>query len=303
MATDRLRAWQLVAACAVAAVLTAGCGGSGTPAPTNPASGLTAPQRAALLEAQQWSMSLDPREQAAATQRYLTLRAGLAADCMRSRGFRYVPYTPAAPAGNTTAEALPARIGFGISTTIDQSAARGPGGAAAPVADPNAAVRGQLSAPDRTRYDRALPECLHQAQQKAGLPPGMVVLTGDTGAAIDEALHQANADPRVAAAATAWSACMTAAGFAAARRSDLLADLAKRATPFRAAYLAAQRAQPGRTVRLADILDPRQRHDLAVLQHDEIRAAAADQRCDTGLSKITSRVFQERFRALVEGHR
>jgi hypothetical protein len=106
---------------------------------------------------------------------------------------------------------------------------------------------------------------------------------------------------RVARVTRIWAACMRAAGLTAASRPELLAGIEQRAKPFRDiynAYLAAQPSRGGEPTHLTDVLDPRQRQDLATLQQYELRAAAADRRCDHGLKEITYKVFQEKLDAL-----
>jgi hypothetical protein len=283
----------IAVAASVVAVVASGCaGGSGREAaPTTPASTrLTAQQRAALAEAQRESR--DP-QQAAKLKRYQQRYDQVVTECMRRAGFRYVP-PPPLPGANRSPGSPPwdpSRYGFGISTLIDaqaQQASRSPATA-------------QISPSERAAHNRAAADCMRTAQDQLGLPPGTVVVDADLTALTDEARRQADADPRVLRVTARWAACMGAAGITATGRSELLAELDQRAKPFRDAYSAAQAAQDaagGETVRLADILGPQQRQELAVLQRFEVRAAVADRGCDHGLKDLTFTVFQEKLDAL-----
>jgi len=278
---------MVLGACAIA-VLGSGCtAGSGGNAAPHARAGttLTAEQRAALAAAQR--ASRDPR-QAAELARYRQGYDRYVTDCMRRAGFRYVPPPPEPARSPGTPPWDPNRYGFGISTLIDAQARLAP----APGAPP------KLSPAERAAHNHAAAQCMQAAQHALGLPPGTVVVDADLSAITDEARRQAAADPRVVRLIRIWSACMQAAGVPAASRSDLLAEIDRRAAPFRDAYRAAVAARPDPAPLLTDILDAAQRQRLAALQRFELRAAAADRRCDHGLKDLTFTVFQEKLNAL-----
>jgi hypothetical protein len=284
-----MRPARLIAAGGSAiAILVPGCAaGSGHTAPstaTNASTRLTAEQRSALAEAQR--RSKEPG-QAAAMKRYQQQFERFVTDCMRQAGFRYVP-PPPDPRGPSDGPPWDAtRFGFGISTLID-AAVQLP-------APAGAAPKATLDPAERAAHNRAAGECNRKAQQRLGLPPGMVVVDADLTAITDEARRQADRDPRVVRLITAWAGCMRAAGIVTAGRTEMLDQIKKQAQPFRDIYLAAQAGHEGAPIRLTDLLTADQRQDLAGLQRFELRAAAADRRCDHGLKATTYRVFQEKL--------
>jgi hypothetical protein len=281
-----------VAASAVAVVVSGCAGGSGREAAPTTQAGtrLTAEQRATLAKAQRESR--DP-QLAAKLRRYQQRYEQAATECMQRAGFRYVPPPPIPganrPDGNPPWD--PRRYGFGISTLIDTQAQAARSAATAPAAP--------VAPSQRAAHNRAAADCFRRAQDQLGLPPGTAVVNVDLTAIDDEARRQADADLRVVRMTKLWAACMRSAGVAATDRSQLLAEIGQRAKPFKAAYRAAAEAPGGDTVRLVDILSPQQRQDLAILQRFEVRAAAADRRCDHGLKDLTFTVFQEKLDALI----
>jgi hypothetical protein len=282
----------IAVAVSVVAVVASGCaGGSGREAAPTTQAGtrLTAEQRAALAAAQRESR--DPQH-AAKLKRYQQRYEQVVTECMRRAGFRYVPPPPPPDANRPPGSPPwdPRRYGFGISTLIDAQAQAARSAATAPAA--------RISPTERAAHNRAAADCFRTAQDQLGLPPGTVVTNADLTAIDDEARRQADADPRVLRLTTLWAACMRSAGITATGRSELLAELSRRAKPFKDAYRAAAEAPGGDTVRLVDILSPQQRQELAVLQQFEVRAAAADRRCDHGLKDLTFKVFQEKLDTL-----
>jgi hypothetical protein len=285
-----VRPAQLIAVVAsVVTVLVSGCaaGSGGNAAPSGRASAtLTAGQRAALAEAQR--RSRDPRH-AAEVKRYRQKYEQLVTDCMRQAGFRYVPPPPepSRPSDGPPWDAN--RFGFGISTLID---------AQAQLSAADAAPIAGVPPSERAAHNRAAAECMRKVQERLGPQPGTVAVDVDLTGITDEARRQANTDPRVVRLTNVWAACMRAAGITAAGRPELLAEIETKAKPFRDAYLAARAGREGEPTRLIDILDPQQRQDLSALQRFELRAAAADRRCDNGLKAAAYKVFQEKLNAL-----
>jgi hypothetical protein len=273
----------------VVAMLVSGCGAGsgGNAAPSGKRSTtLTREQQAALAEAQR--KSRDPR-QAAELKSYQQKYEQLVTDCMRQAGFRYVP-PPPEPSQPDSPPWDPNRFGFGISTLIDAQAQLASSADTAPNA--------KVSRSERAAHNRAAAECMRQAQERLGSPPGMVMVAGDLTGITDEARRQASTEPRVMRLTNVWAACMQTAGITAASRPELLAEIGQRAMPFRDSYLAAQAGREGEPIRLVDVLNPQQQKDLATLLQFELRAAAADRRCDNGLKETTYKVVQEKLNAL-----
>lgn len=154
----------------------------------------------------------------------------LVRDCMKAKGFTYVPVDPAARqaalvgSAGLSEEDFEKQYGYGITTLYERRRQQAAGG-------PNQAIRGALSASERTAYDRALVGENRDATFADAIDTGdFTRLGGCTRQATEQAFGGAEvlrsvqsklddldtrilADPRMVKAVTSWSTCMRASGF------------------------------------------------------------------------------------------
>jgi hypothetical protein len=148
-----------IAAVACLPLLAAGCGGSD--------------DDTASAGTQQAATGGSIEDQLGFTRRGIAAASGKVensiAACMKAEGFDYVPVDPVAQQAaltgraNMSDEEYEKQFGYGITTLY---------GRATPQSDPNAKIRAQLGAADRSAYDRAL---------SGGKPEQTFVLAVDTG--------------------------------------------------------------------------------------------------------------------------
>jgi hypothetical protein len=148
-----------IAAIACLPLVAAGCGGS------NDDTASTGTQRAATGGSVEDQLGFTRRGVAAASAK---VENSIAA-CMKADGFEYVPVDPVAQQAALTGKAsmtdeeYEKQFGYGITTLYGRGTEQ---------SDPNAKIRSQLGAADRSAYDRAL---------SGGKPEQTFVLAVDTG--------------------------------------------------------------------------------------------------------------------------
>jgi hypothetical protein len=219
------RSGWLVAA-GVAVALVAGCGGSSGNASKSPATNSN--------EAVEAAVGLDPIDM----QRRQLQVEGLIADCMKAKGFDYVPLDPTAAAlpGASPGQVVIVQglsedefrnlYGYGRTTLYDAKA----GATKGLIENPNAKIRDALSPADQAAYDKALTGgssagtfafavdegdfstlggCNKEAAEKV-FGSGQALEEVQT--ALDEIDTRVAADKRFLEAVRNWSTCMNDAG-------------------------------------------------------------------------------------------
>jgi hypothetical protein len=263
-------------------------------------------------------------------------------ECMRAEGFEYIAQDPSVdPTGLSDLNALPpdefaAQYGYGI-TTIDREAAIDQ----AREADPNTAIFDGLSDAARRQYfeaengataaaakfgepapsdaeAEARPGCRPQAeeavfgsQEKPPLPADLETVRREIEALDD----QVRSDPRVDAAAAAWSDCMTAAGHPElVHPDDVQPEIARRWWQLYGLELPDGLLEPGDDPgpggirpgvpgpRAVDGQEP-DPAALAELRQYEVDVAVADLGCRPAYDDVVREVRDEVERAFIEDHR
>jgi hypothetical protein len=208
----------------------------------------------------------------------------LTTECMADLGLPYQP-VPDAPPAIPDADLEPVdwaeRWGFGVSTSVDV-----PPAAPAPLADPNAAWAASLPAPAAARYRAALygtPDGAAEGCQRAASDEVLGLrdrLLAPLAPALADLETRVAADPGTAAAVAAWRRCVELAwpGWTAPARRTAGSVLIERFT--------------------AALADVRDRADLARVQADERRVAAAVARCELDYVGARARItapYEARF--------
>lgn len=222
-------------------------------------------------------------------------------ECMTALGWEYTAVAPGSNGGGGVIDVgggdmdeFAATSGYGISTTMGDGSlaivgggsvgATGAGGGS----DPNAQYVESLSPEDQEAYYGDLyGDPPADANADAIDPMAMGGCYGEASDAVygenafdqlsnqfEEVAARAEADPRVAEAFTAWSACMAEAGYTYAKPMETFDDFFTR--------LQALGQEP----------DPAA---LQALQEEEIATATADRACakETDLDRIQQEVFEE----------
>jgi hypothetical protein len=295
-----MRTFRLLAPFGAAAVLAvAGCSGDTDREPTA--------VEASIIDgmAQAPSEDADPAETEAA-------RNEMVAACMAEADLEYLG-RPEAPSQiewlGLTPEQFGAQYGFGHTTTIDLA----PGYQASVIAamEEYQASLEALPESERERYRPRELDCLEESYAEFGFPEnGSVYLPNDS--PIHEYTAQAAeataADPRLAAAAEAWSACMLEQGYDFDDRDEMGLPLQEEGAAFAQTYATQGQAliDAGRTwedLSATDVLDAEQLAALEALQQRELDIYAADQHCiDQGhdLDAVYSEVYDEQLAELIE---
>ena len=150
-------------------------------------------------------------------------------DCMKAQGFEYTPVDPTAQqaalsgVAGLSEEDFEKQFGYGITTLYEKRRAN--------TGDPNTAIRGKLTATERTAYDKALYGQFADATFAVAMDTGEISRLGgctkeateqvfggaevlsDLIAKLDELEARMLADPRLIKAIVDWSECMRQAGF------------------------------------------------------------------------------------------
>jgi hypothetical protein len=240
-------------------------------------------------------------------------------DCMKARGFEYVPVDPLAQhaavlgSDRLTDDEFLREFGYGISTLWGRGRA---------AADPNARIRRSLSAAERKAYDRALwgdnvgvtvtaaidtgdftrlGGCTRVATEKA---LGGAALLTELQSELDHLEERILQDQRMVRAIRAWSRCMARKGYdfddPEEIDSVLFARMEKIVGPLPGQF--ATGPVPGEKPR------PYDRAALARLQRDEVAIARADAACERAhITPVEERVappyaneFRREHRTLTE---
>jgi hypothetical protein len=229
---------------------------------------------------------------------------GLIRECMRTKGFDYVPVDPTAQhtalvgSANMSKEDFEKQYGYGITTLYERRRQQAASGA-------NAAIRAALSESDRVVYDRTLlgdnldasfaealnsgdfsrlGGCTKEAVDKAY---GGAQVLEDLKAKLDQLDERVRADPRFVKAIGEWSVCMRAAGYDLTDPNQVDSVLTER--------LQAIVGPPG------GISDTYDKDALATLQRDEVTMVAADLACEAKhLTSVDEKVRAEYEKAFRE---
>jgi hypothetical protein len=206
---------------------------------------------------------------------------GIAA-CMRSRGFKYMPYIP-----RTIVDHQPtADQGYFISgPLLDDWHQIYPNVELVIAQNPNGEIRSRLSAEDQQGYDKALNGILRESlspiptDQMGCVSLAQLKLYGGDGefppamlAAIESISSDIRSDQVYISAVAAWSACVAKQGFRARERSELMSQFSDDV----AAALGAKDIGNGVTLSNGK---PSQRA-LGKIFERERAAAAADVKCE-----------------------
>ena len=240
----------------------------------------------------------------AGIQRRQTKVENLIRDCMKVKGFDYSPIDPAAQraalvgSATLTEEDFEKQFGYGITTLYEQRRREASTG-------PNADYRTSLSVNQRPAYDSAL------YGKNVGTTFATAVDTGDfadLGGCTKEATDQAfggvetlttlqtkldeldariEADPRVAAANKAWSACMGEAGYKNLVKPDEVDGVLEE----KLEDIVGPAIRPGVGGAAAADYDKK---DLADLQRYEVAIVKADIECEEEhIEKVEEKVRKE----------
>jgi len=224
-------------------------------------------------------------------------------DCMKTKGFEYVPVDPVAQQADLVGqtglsdEDFAAQYGYGLTTLYEQRKRLGGG--------PNAAYRASLAPTDQAAYDRTLYGDDVSATFSVALDTGdysrLGGCTKDATNAVfggidilqslqdklDELDGRIAADPRMTDAIAKWSACMRDAGFDLPEPDQVDVVLL--------AKLEAIVGPPGNETADYD------KAALAALQKEEVTMVAADMKCEEQhISPVEEKVRAEYERTFRE---
>jgi hypothetical protein len=222
-------------------------------------------------------------------------------ECMRTKGFDYLPVDPTAQqtalvgSANMSKQDFEKQYGYGITTLYERRRQQAASGA-------NASIRAALSESDRAVYDRTLlgdnldasfaealnsgdfsrlGGCTKEAVDKAY---GGAQVLQDLKAKLDQLDERVRADPRIVKAIGEWSVCMRAAAYDLADPNQVDSVLTERL-----------QALVGPTANAAGSASGTYDKDaLAALQRDEVAMVAADLACEAKhLSSVDEKVRAE----------
>jgi hypothetical protein len=227
------------------------------------------------------------------------------ARCVEPSGFGYQPYVDRSVidsrrALGLTREQFTARYGYGITTLIDYV----PAGTA--VIDPNAIALERLDAVRQTRTAKQLDYCARAVTEEIGPAPfaSQDEMDGAQSARTDEILARINGDPRVTAAQSTRTGCITAAGFDPADSRTLRYSDAATAAGDRwsaALHAALTAGRDTTAITLAGVLPAKQSAALAALREEEIAEARQVQPCQFAYDDVYQRVYRETLDAALAG--
>jgi hypothetical protein len=269
----RLAFLTLLASMAVTVTLAAGCGG-GSGKSSEPGKGTIEDQigfsQSGIVERQ-------------------SRVEGVIRDCMKAQGFDYIPVDPVAQRTALTGKArmsdeeFTKQFGYGISTLFGRGNAQ---------SDPNDRIRKSLSTADRAAYDRTLwgdnagatfaeavdvghfdqlGGCTKQATETVF---GGTAVLSNLQKKLDALDERILADQRMVKAIEGWSSCMSKEGFRYTDPEEIDGDLRKRFESIVGVGVRPGAAGPPNAGTSYDAAA------LTNLQHDEVKIANADLKCE-----------------------
>lgn len=210
------------------------------------------------------------------------------ASCMRSEGFEYLAYLPDQSSEAIEYATLPddefrEQYGFGMLTLFEETASP-----SVPTAEnPNEIYKASLSEVEREAFDDSYGGCSEQARIVVGDPPGLLAISEETSALLEDASTRAKSTKAYIEADDSWSPCMREEGGHDFDSRDAMFELLSINTErFAAPFLEALNAAYGASdsdaaqqLSMVDVLSPIELGEYQAAMELEIDIAVADGVC------------------------